>query len=560
MDELDIDRQALLSTFLAESEEILARLEQLVVALEGAPGDDELVNSVFREVHTLKGGASLVGFEGVRELAHDVEDVLDRLRKRELGVTNALVTLLLRSVDVLRAALADAAAGQAASAQAVAGFRQRLVTAAAEAAAAAGPAGTPSPCLAAPAPAVPAGSDAQGRTLRVDAARLDKMLDLSGEIGIARGKLSELLERPGAATAEELLAAHREADRLYLDLQELIMKSRMVPIGPVFYAHVRTVRDVAAAQGKQARLVVDGADVELDTSVAEQIRDPLLHMVRNALDHGVEPPADRLAAGKDPTGTLGLRAFHEAGSMVIEVADDGAGLDRARIAQKATALGLLEDAARATDEELFQVIFAPGFSTSESVTAISGRGVGMDVVRRNVEALRGSVSVHSVAGRGTTITLRVPLTLAIIQGFRVKVADQTYILPLDAVVECLELPREEGGGAATGVVNLRGKPLPFLRLRALFGLPSAGPARENVVVMRHGPTTAGLAVDALQGESSTVIKPLGAMFRDVPGVSGSSILGDGRVALILDVGGLLRETQRRAARQARARSAEGVEA
>ncbi len=392
----------------------------------------------------------------------------------------------------------------------------------------------------------------------MDVARLDKMLDLSGEIGIARGRLTELLERREAPTREDLLAAHREADRLYLDLQELIMKSRMVPIGPVFYQHVRTVRDLAQAQGKQARLVVEGGEVEVDTSVVERVRDPILHMVRNALDHGVEPPEARRAAGKDPVATLTLRAFHDAGSMVLEVCDDGAGLDRARIARKAAALGLLGDPERATDEELTQAIFAPGLSTSEAVTEVSGRGVGMDVVRRGVEALRGSATVSSAPGRGTTVTLRVPLTLAIIQGFRVGVGDQSYILPLDAVVECLELPAAGAEAEATGVVALRGKPLPFLRLRSLFGLPGACPRRENVVVMRHGTATAGLAVDALEGESSTVIKPLGAMFKDVPGVSGSSILGDGRVALILDVGGLLRETLRRVAARVEGPVAEGA--
>jgi two-component system chemotaxis sensor kinase CheA len=554
MDEIEIDREALLSTFLAESEELLSRLERELVALEGAPGDEELLNAVFRGAHTLKGAASLLAFDAVRDLAHDVEHVLERLRKRQLGVTNALVTLLLRSVDILRAAIGDAAAGRIGPSGITADFRHRLAEAAS---AAASGATAPTPGSA-PAPAPPAAG--QARTLRVDVARLDKMLDLSGEIGIARGRLDELLERRVGLPQEELLAAHREADRLYLDLQELVMKCRMVPIGPVFYQHVRTVRDLAAAQGKQARLVVEGAEVEVDTAVVEQVRDPILHMVRNALDHGVEPPAARLAAGKDPVATLTLRAFHVAGSLVIEVADDGVGLDAARIAQKAASLGLLADVAHASDEEVVRAIFEPGLSTSDRVTEISGRGVGMDVVRRNVEALRGSVSVASRAGRGLTVTVRVPLTLAIIQGFRVAVADQTYILPLDAVVECLELSREEAGEAATGVVSVRGKPMPFLRLRSLFGLRGGAGSRENVVVMRHGTFVTGLAVDALQGESSTVIKPLGTMFKDVPGVSGSSILGDGRVALILDVGGLLRETLRRAAAPLSGHGAGGAEA
>ena len=325
MDEIEIDREALLSAFLVESGEVLARLERELLALEVAPADEELLNAVFRGAHTLKGGASLVGFDAVRDLAHAAEHVLERLRKRQLGVTNALITLLLRAVDVLRAAIGDAAAGRVGPSAETTALGRRL----AEAASAAAPGAT----LPGAAPAAAASPDAPtARTLRVDVARLDEMLDLSGEIAIARGRLTELLERRAGPSHEELLAAHREADRLYLGLQELIMRSRMVPIGPTFYQHVRTVRDLATAQGKRARLVVEGADVEVDTSVIEQIRDPILHMVRNALDHGVEAPDERQAAGKEPVGTLTLRAFHDAGAMVIEVADDGRGLDRARIA------------------------------------------------------------------------------------------------------------------------------------------------------------------------------------------------------------------------------------
>ncbi len=547
MDELEIDREALLQTFLAEAEEIFVRMEHGLVALEARPDDGELLHGLFREAHTLKGSAGLVSFDSVGELAHDLEDVLERLRRRTLAVSDGLVTLLLRSVDVLRGAVADAAAGTSAAADAVAAFRLRLAEAAAGAASSPGERTTSEPHEGAL--QAPAGS---GRTLRVDVAKLDRMLDLSGEIAIARGRLGELLERRTAAP-EDVLEAHREADRLYLDLQELIMKARMVPIGPSFHQHLRTVRDVATAQGKQARLVVEGEDVEVDTAVVEYVRDPLTHMVRNAIDHGIEAPEARRARGKDPVGQVVLRAFHEAGAMVIEVEDDGAGLDRRRIAQKAAALGLAADPARMTEEDLARAVFEPGFSTAERVTEISGRGVGMDVVRRNVEALRGSVAIDSEEGRGTRVTIRVPLTLAIIQGFKVGVGDETYILPLDTVVECIELPRDESrAGAPFGVVSLREKPLPYVRLRRLFESGGDAPARENVVVVQHGAHLAGIAVDALHGESSTVVKPLGTVFKGIPGVAGSSILGNGRVALILDVPGLLRETLRRASRDAAA--------
>jgi two-component system chemotaxis sensor kinase CheA len=553
MDELEIDRDALLQTFLAEAEETFAHMEQGLVALETRPNDDELLHGLFRDAHTIKGAAGLVGFDAVRDLAHDLEGVLERLRKRTLGVSDGLVTLLLRSVDVLRGAVSDAAGGSTTASETVSGFRRRLGDAAAapDDAALRGPPPPPPPGGdrpgeggEAPAPHQPAGS---GRSLRVDVTKLDRMLDLSGEIAIARGRLGEMLERGGETNAE-LLEAHRETDQLYLDLQDLIMKARMVPIGPSFHQHVRTVRDVATAQGKQAQLVVEGEEVEVDTAVIECIRDPLTHMVRNALDHGIEPPAARRAAGKDPMGKLVLRAFHEAGSMVIQVVDDGAGLDRKRIAEKAVAMGLIADAARISEDELARIVFEPGFSTTEKVTEISGRGVGMDVVRRNVEALRGSVAIETAPGAGTSVTIRVPLTLAIIQGFKVGIGDDVYILPLDSVVECLDLSAaESAAGRPCGVINLRDKPVPYLRLRDHFALGGARPPRENVVVVQHGAQNAGVVVDALHGESSTVVKPLGTMFKGIPGVAGSSILGNGRVALILDVAGLLRETLRRAA-------------
>jgi two-component system chemotaxis sensor kinase CheA len=384
----------------------------------------------------------------------------------------------------------------------------------------------------------------RSRTLRVDVAKLDKLIDLSGEIAISRGRLADMLERRVSLTVDDILEAHREADRLYLDLQDLIMQARMVPLGPTFQQHHRTVRDLSAAGQKQVRLHLEGEDVEVDTAVVEHIRDPLMHMIRNALDHGLEAPAERQARGKDPCGQISLRAFHEGALVVIQVADDGKGLDRDRILRRAVERGLVAEGATPTDAEAFGLIFEPGFSTAEKVTEVSGRGVGMDVVRRNVDALRGSVSVESAPGQGTTVTLRFPLTLAIIQGFRVVVAGEVYILPLDVVAECVELPEGQEGGR-TGVLNLRGQPLPFLRLREHFGLGGAPPLRENAVVVEHAGARVGLAVDSLLGESQTVIKPLGKMFQGIRGISGSAILGDGRVALILDVGGLLREALRR---------------
>jgi two-component system chemotaxis sensor kinase CheA len=265
-------------------------------------------------------------------------------------------------------------------------------------------------------------------------------------------------------------------------------------------------------------------------------------MIRNAIDHGIEPPAERAAAGKDPVGTLSLRARHEAGSIVVRMADDGAGLNRSRIAARAAAMQLAPDPEALPETELFRFIFEPGFSTADEVSSLSGRGIGMDVVRRNVEDVRGSLRVDSSPGHGTSITIRLPLTLAIIDGFAVGVAGETYVIPIEAVRECVELPVEERGKTdARGVINLRGQALPYIHLRALLGLEGGPVERESVVVVHYDGGRAGLVVDALFGESQTVIKPLGKLFHGVVGVSGSAIMSDGRVALILDVPTLLRK-------------------
>ncbi len=272
------------------------------------------------------------------------------------------------------------------------------------------------------------------------------MLNLTGEIAVARERLSGLLDEQRSCAADRgVLEAHRAADRLFLDLQEEVMKIRMVPLGPTFRQFVRTVRDVATAQGKLAYVELAGEDVDVDMNVIEHLRDPLTHIVRNAVDHGIETPETREALGKDPRGRLSLQAWHEGGSIVIKVQDDGAGLERAKVIERARAMGYATDFDKLGDNELFRLILEPGFSTASEVTEFSGRGVGMDVVRRNVEALRGVISIESRAGTGTTITIRLPLTLAIIRGFAVGVDEETYIMPLDTVIECIELPARRRG-------------------------------------------------------------------------------------------------------------------
>jgi two-component system, chemotaxis family, sensor kinase CheA len=545
---MDMDLRPILHMFLAESEEGLSAMEESLVALESRPGDDEALGVVFRVVHTLKGNAGAFGFQPLVEFAHVLEDILDRLRHKDLPVTPPLVTLLLQSVDALRQMVPDAVSGNDGSPRTHEALLKELV----EAGQAIAPAivAEPSPEQVADVGPVEGRANQgrrredreRGRTMRVDIETLDRMMNLTGEIAVARGRLKQLLANLGGQAGEEILDAHRNADRLSLDLQELVMKVRMVPLGPVFRQHIRTVRDVGAAHGRQARLLIEGEDVEVDTTVVEHIHDPLTHLIRNALDHGLEPPEIRKGRGKDPCGTLTLRAYREAGGIVIQLADDGAGLDRGKIVARARSLGMIADPEALADQELHRLVLEPGFSTADAVTDLSGRGIGLDIVRRNVERLRGSVAIESREGEGTTITLRLPLTLAIIAGFAVGVGRETYMIPLDAVVECLELPAEQCPHAdGRGVLNWRGEALPYLRLREVFGAGGTAAGREHVVVVGHDGGRVGLAVDLLYGESQTVIKPLGRLFQGLPGITGSAILGSGRVALILDVAGLLRQ-------------------
>jgi two-component system chemotaxis sensor kinase CheA len=518
------------AVFLSESEEQLASLEQALLALESSPGPESLL-AVFRLVHTLKGGASMFGFSEAVELAHTLEDVLTRLKAGVLVLHAGLGTLLLQTVDALRELLGLAPMGDASQRVPPRELHQLLECTVKAAR-------SPEPGQAEPA-ALEHAVPERVRTLRVGLDRLDRMLDLTGELSIARGRLTAMLSQSHRYSSQALLEAHHEADRLHLDLQELVMKVRMVPISRTFQPFARCVRDLGRATGKQVRLALAGDDVEVDTTLAELIRDPLTHLVRNAVDHGLEAPEVRQARGKEPTGTLSLRAFHETGSIVVQVSDDGAGLDRARIAARARTAGLLGPEEEPEDAALLRFIFEPGFSTAERVTELSGRGVGLDVVRRNVEVLRGTLSVESTPGQGTTFTLRLPLTLSLIEGFSVGVGEETYVLPLESVLECMELPAGERRAGRTGLLHLRGGPLPYLRLREHFGLGGELSPRESVVVIGHGSGRAGLAVDRLLGQGQSVIKPLGPLCQGLPGLSGSTLLGDGQVALILDVPALL---------------------
>ncbi|HEV2285479.1 MAG TPA: chemotaxis protein CheA, partial [Steroidobacteraceae bacterium] len=324
-------------------------------------------------------------------------------------------------------------------------------------------------------------------------------------------------------------------------VREYALQLRMVKIGGTFARFERVVHDVAGELGKEIRLVIRGEDTELDKTVVERIGDPLTHLVRNAIDHGIEPLEVRTARGKPAAGTVTLNAFHDSGSIVIECSDDGGGLQRERILAKALGRGLIAAGQELSEEETFALIFEPGFSTADNVTNLSGRGVGMDVVKRNIVALRGSVGLASIEGKGTTVTVRLPLTLAIINGFHVAVGRSSFILPLEAIEECVEFFPEPG----RDIINLRGQALPFVRLRELLGIRGPLKQRQSVVVVRHAGAHVGLVVEELLGELQTVIKPLGKAFRRSDCISGSSVLGSGEVALILDVAAVVRRAASR---------------
>jgi len=540
---MNFDRTKVVAAFLAESEEGLDRTEQHLIAAEADPGNLELLDEMFRVAHTIKGNASALDFPELAGFAHVMEDLLEAVRKHELAISRELISLLLQAVDALRVLIPAAAQGNDQLSPAQLELKRLMANRAAGRDAPVHTGANRADEMFSP-KAVPGSAlpfNARNRTLRVDIEKLDHMLSLTGEIAIAQGRLRRMIDELKTDSGRKLLEVQREIESLQKDLQEQVMGVRLVPVGPLFQQFARSVRDMSQSHEKLARLEIVGADVEVDTRVLEHLKDPLLHMIRNAVDHGIESPQARRAKGKKPSGLLRLTAFHKAGNILIQLSDDGAGFNRQRILARARSLNLLPEGEKISDQELLNLVFRAGFSTAEEVTDLSGRGVGMDVVRRNIELLRGTIDIQSVEDQGTTITIRLPLTLAIIDGFSVIANNETYVIPLEMISECLELPADQISREKVGVINLRGEPLPYVRLREVFGAPEDLPVREQIVVLHREGGQAGIAVEKLVGECQAIIKPLNRIFREVPGVSGSTILDSGRVALILDVSTLLRD-------------------
>ncbi len=384
-------------------------------------------------------------------------------------------------------------------------------------------------------------------SVRVDAFKLDDMVALVGELVIAQAKLSQL-----ASTIAEpsLQSVAEEIELLSGSLRDRTLSMRMLPIGTTFDRFRRLVRDLSHELGKEIELVTQGAETELDKTVIEQLGDPLVHLLRNSIDHGIESPAEREAAGKPRKGTLVLSAEHSGGHVLIRIFDNGKGLDRSKLAAKGVERGLITDPDSMSDKDVFNLVFHPGFSTAEKVTNVSGRGVGMDVVKRGIESLRGSVDIDSTKGVGTTVTVKLPLTLAIIEGLQVRVGPEFFVIPLAAVQECVELTAEERGSAngdGKRIINLRNEIVPYIRLREWFDVPGENPEIEQIIIAGDDSQRTGIVVDEVIGQQQTVIKTLGKVFRNVEEFSGATIKGDGTMALILDVPNLVRKVMKHCA-------------
>ena len=550
--------EEMIREFITEAGEHLSRIEGQLLLLEQDNKDVETLNAVFRAFHTVKGLAGFLEFPSIQSLAHEIESLLDLARTLQLEVTSEVIDLVLESTDLLCQELR--------SIESIVNGEKRM------------PASDHDPLIKRIRHVVSAGPDQPvllgqsnllstmtqdvietsfakvlreteaarneisrpdlSASLRIDTGKLDQLMDLVGELVIAHTLIGHSLA-PTALRDARLSRDLNQMTRIIANLQRITTGMRMVPIGQQFQKTARLVRDLSRKAGKQILLETTGEDTELDKTIAEELSDPMLHMVRNSIDHGIEAVAERSASGKNPVAHIRIAAYHSSGQVVIEIADDGRGLDRKKILKKAVQTGLVGADVALSDTEIFQLIFEAGFSTADTVTEISGRGVGMDVVRKHVQKLRGRIEVESQTGIGTTFRIKLPLTLAIIDGLKIVVGAENYIVPASCVREMFR-PTEEilSSVHSTGeMVLVRGNLLPIIRLHRRFGVePRTTRLAEGVlIVIASGERQFCLFVDELAGKQEVVIKSLGTPFKNVEGVSGCAILGDGRVGLILDV-------------------------
>jgi two-component system chemotaxis sensor kinase CheA len=582
----DNEMAEILESFIIETREIFERLGQDLLTLEKGVTDNELLNTIFRAVHTIKGTSSFLGLEQMTALAHVFEDVLNKLRRGEITVNSSKMDVMFEAYDIMKVLLQRIENRNLAKIDLDAIIEKLrviglvgmaapdvpAVTAAASEAAPPDvddmpavdepvpvasektvPVQTAAPQSAAqhPEPAQ-AAAKAIDTTIRVDVARLDSLMNLVGELVLGRNRLTQISylmnqQHEGVPITKDLTETSSQIDFITTELQMAVMKTRMVPIAKVFNKLPRLVRDLMKETGKEMDLITFGEDTELDKSIIEELNDPLVHLMRNAGDHGLESTADRRAAGKSDRGTITVRAEHEGNHIVISVADDGRGMDPDKLKAKAIEKGMITEAQakEMSKTDAFNLVFAPGFSTAAKVTNVSGRGVGMDVVRTNILKLKGIIEIESDIGKGSKIIIKLPLTLAIIQALLVEVAKEVFSVPLESVLEVVRIqPSEINTISGREVVRLRNTVLPLARLHNIMGTPNAnGHLQEDwiyIVVVGLAQQRLGIVVDSLLGQKEVVIKSLGGYLGTVPGIAGSTILGDGRVIMIIDVGELMK--------------------
>jgi two-component system chemotaxis sensor kinase CheA len=565
-------QQQLIKDLLIESAEGLDRFDREMLVLEKGAGTPETLNIIFRVIHTIKGTAGCLGLGKIESVAHVGENLLDSLRGGRLSATPEMITTLLSYADALRAMLrcleetgsegdADYSALLRQLQEFQGGPPPAAVVPPAEPVPEAPPAPPPAPSpVRAVSPATAAAEPAADRessprapsvsdsAIRVQVEQLDRLMNLVGELVLAR---NQIIQYSSGAKENTLIAASQRLNIITTELQESVMKTRMQPIGNVWAKFPRVVRDVARELGKEVQLVMEGNETELDRTIIEAIKDPLTHIVRNAIDHGIEAPDARSASGKPGQGMLILRAFHEGGQVNIEIMDDGRGIAVGKVKEKAVQRALItpDQAARMTDREAFNLVFLPGFSTAEKVTNVSGRGVGMDVVKTNIEKIGGSVDIFSEAGAGTTIKIKIPLTLAIIPALIVTSGGERFAIPQVSLLELVRLEAEQARSAiemlyGAPVHRLRGQLLPLCHLDHELELaPRDAEADKaskpvNIVVLQADGRQFGLIVDEINDTEEIVVKPLGKQLKGITCFAGATIMGDGRVALILDVLGL----------------------
>lgn len=552
MDDALQDR-ALLQEFITESEELLQGMDQDLIRLESDPQNPELLNRVFRALHSVKGTAGFFALEPIVRLGHKAEDLLTYLRRGQLELNRPIMDALLASRDLLGKMLIDlrhdglreyplepvlALLEQAQS--------QTPASAAVDPASV--EAGTAAGRTVPPAPADLHPNSREAASMRVQVSKLDDLVDLIGELVLERNRLLQLmsenaLRRSGSGGDSPLCQSIERLSVVTEELQSAALKTRMVPMQTVFSKFPRLVRDLAQSLQKDVELVVAGEDTEIDKTLVESIGDPLVHLVRNALDHGIETPEMRQSAGKPRKGTIRLEAQQRADHILVTVVDDGKGIDTARVLEKAVEKKLVapERTSSLSQRDILDFIFAPGFSTVQEATDLSGRGVGMDVVRSNLKKINGTVAIESALGFGTTVQLSLPLTLAILPVLLVQVGEELYALPLRAVVEtCLFSPREVHAVETGEVICLRNQTLPLVRLHRAFACLKASPERDQkIVVLSAANERIAVLVDKLVGQESTVVKPLNTYLNQNAGIVGASIAGNGEVRLVVDPSGLL---------------------